>query len=273
MDLQLAGQTALIVGAAQGIGRAIAEAFAAEGTGVVLWDRDERVHQVARQLGLAPAAAGRQTVGAEQVDVTDETGVLTAATRLVQDQVQPDHIVYAVGIGSGHYGAPFWRVPVASWPRVWEVNLLGAVRVAGQFAPQMAERRRGTLLMIASVAGQIGSPTDPPYSAAKAGLINFAQCMAQDLAPSGVRVNTICPGMIPTTLNRAVWAAWHASQRPEDQLNYEAWAAAKIARLTPLNRWQSPQDIARLAVFLASPLAENITGQTWNVDGGQVMRA
>jgi NAD(P)-dependent dehydrogenase (short-subunit alcohol dehydrogenase family) len=102
------------------------------------------------------------------------------------------------------------------------------------------------MLFLASVAGQIGSQTDPPYSASKAALINFAQCAAKDLAPYNVRVNTICPGMVRTPLNRSVWQAWAAQQSPETWQDYETWAAAKIARLIPLNRWQTPDHRRRM---------------------------
>jgi NAD(P)-dependent dehydrogenase (short-subunit alcohol dehydrogenase family) len=127
------------------------------------------------------------------------------------------------------------------------------------------------MVFISSIAGQIGSQTDPPYSAAKAGLINFSQCAAKDLALYNVRVNCICPGMVKTSLNQSVWAAWNAQQPPDERQSYEVWAAEKIRRTVPLGRWQAPEDIAALAVFLASPRAKNITGQTMNVDGGQVM--
>jgi NAD(P)-dependent dehydrogenase (short-subunit alcohol dehydrogenase family) len=127
------------------------------------------------------------------------------------------------------------------------------------------------MLFLASVAGQIGSQTDPPYSASKAGVINFAQCAAKDLAPYGVRVNSLCPGMIKTALNRSVYEAW-AARRPESERpGYEAWAGEKVKAIVPLGRWQTPEDIAAMAVFLASPRAENVTGQTINVDGGYVM--
>ena len=122
------------------------------------------------------------------------------------------------------------------------------------------------------MAGQVGSQTDPPYSASKAALINFAQCAARDLAPSGVRVNTLCPGMVATELNRSVHAAWAQRQPAGEQLPFEQWAAEKIRRLVPLGRWQEAEDLAAMAVFLASPRAKNITGQTINVDGGYVMR-
>ena len=153
------------------------------------------------------------------------------------------------------------------------VNLLGAVNVTHAFAGAMAAARRGTFLFISSIAGQIGSQTDPPYSAAKAGLINFAQCAAKDLAAYQVRVNCLSPGMVKTELNRSVWQAWNSRQPTAEQRSYEDWADDKIRRTVPLARWQEPDDMAAAAVFLASPRARNITGQTLNVDGGQVMHS
>ena len=127
------------------------------------------------------------------------------------------------------------------------------------------------MLFIASIAGQIGSQTDPPYSASKAAVINFMQCCAKDLAPFGVRANALCPGMVKTELNRSVWAAWAARQAPVERQSYEEWAGDKIRRLVPLGRWQEQEDIAAMVVFLASKRAKNVTGQTINVDGGYVM--
>src|SRR5208283_677483 len=116
------------------------------------------------------------------------------------------------------------------------------------FAPILVEAKRGTMLFIASISGQIGSQTDPPYSASKAALINFAQCAAKDLAPYNVRVNTLCPGMVKTVLNRAVWEAWYKQQPEASRLSYEEWAGQKVERVIPLGRWQEPEDIARMAV-------------------------
>jgi 2-hydroxycyclohexanecarboxyl-CoA dehydrogenase len=121
------------------------------------------------------------------------------------------------------------------------------------------------------VAGQIGSPTDPPYSASKAANINFAQVLARDLAPHGVRVNTVCPGMVRTPMNEAVWKAWHDRQPPEERKSYDEWTAEKIQARIPLGRWQRPEDIADMVVFLSSDRAVEVTGQTINVDGGYVM--
>jgi 2-hydroxycyclohexanecarboxyl-CoA dehydrogenase len=145
------------------------------------------------------------------------------------------------------------------------------VNVAHALAPRMVEAKRGTFVFLASVAGQIGSPTDPPYSASKAANINFAQCMAKDLAKHGVRVNTVCPGMVQTPLNRAVWQAWHDQVAETERLSYEEWAGRKVRDVVPLGQWQTPDDIAAMIVFLSSDRAAAVTGQTINVDGGFVM--
>ena len=258
MDLQLAGEVAVVFGAARGIGKAIAAAFAAEGCRVVLADASLEVIEAARALNAQ----------SEVVDITDFTAVQAFASLIGR----VDHLVYAVGIGSGKFGMPFWNLDPQDWERVLKVNLIGAAAVAHAFAPAMAAAGKGTLLFLASVAGQNGSQTDPPYSASKAGLINFAQCAAKDLAPFGVRANALCPGMVKTELNRSVWQAWADRQPAELRQTYEEWADEKVHRVVPLARWQTPEDVAAMAVFLASNKAQNVTGQTINVDGGYVMR-
>jgi NAD(P)-dependent dehydrogenase (short-subunit alcohol dehydrogenase family) len=258
MDLGIAGDVAVVVGAARGLGRAIGEAFAAEGARLVAVDRDPEVRS-------CPAAA------AFEADIADYEAVRRVAGAVRERFGRCDHVVCAAAVGSGKFGFPFWNLEPADWDRVLRVNILGAVHLAHAFAPGMAGAGRGTFLFLASVAGQIGSQTDPPYSASKAALINFAQCAARDLAPSGVRVNTLCPGMVRTALNRSVFESWAARQPEGGRPSYEDWAADKIAKLVPLGRWQEPEDIAAMAVFLASPRAGNVTGQTVNVDGGYVM--
>jgi NAD(P)-dependent dehydrogenase (short-subunit alcohol dehydrogenase family) len=184
-----------------------------------------------------------------------------------------DHVVFCVGVGSGKFGFPFWNLEPSDWARVLEINLIGAVNVAHAFAPKLIERGAGSMLFLVSVAGQIGSQTDPPYSAAKAGLINFTQCAAKDLAAYGVRVNALSPGMVRTNLNEAVWAAAQARLPEAERVDYAVWAEEKIRKVSPLGRWQMPEEYAAMACFLASDQARNITGQTLNVDGGQVMHS
>lgn len=259
MNLELQNEVAVVFGAASGIGLAIAKAFSEEGAKVVLVDRDQRVQEVAATLQATALVA----------DVTD----IARVQQFASDIGSARHIVFAVGAGSGKFGFPFWNLTPADWPRIVNINLLGAVHVAHAFAPQLVVQKQGTLLFISSVAGQIGSQTDPPYSAAKAALINFAQVAAKDLAPHNVRVNVISPGMIQTPLNRAVWQSWHDQQPADQRQSYEEWGLEKVRRIAPLGRWQTPEDIAAMAVFLASDRAANITGQTINVDGGQVMHS
>ena len=267
MNLDLDGDVAVVIGGANGLGLAIAGGFAAEGARPAIMDRDDRVVAAAAAI---QAQFNAPAVGIT-VDVTDLAGVRRAADQIATQFGRIDHLVHAAAIGSGKYGFPFWNLEPGDWARVLEVNLVGAVNVVHAFAPTFVAARRGTILMIASVAGQIGSQTDPPYSASKAGLINFGQCAAKDLAPFGIRVNTLCPGMVKTDVNRAVWQAWNSQQSPENRASYEAWADEKVRRVVPLGRWQDADDIANMAVFLASPRAKNITGQTINVDGGYVM--
>lgn len=267
MDLQLQDNVAVVIGGAQGIGRAIAAAFAAEGATIVLVDRDPAAAETAREIAAQP---GRPAINFT-ADVTKYEQLERVAGEALDRCGRLDHVVFAAGAGSGKFGFPFWNLKPADWQRVLDVNLTGAANAAHAFAPALVEARRGTLLFISSIAGQIGSQTDPPYSAAKAGLINFSQCVAKDLAAYNVRANCICPGMVKTSLNQSVWAAWNAQQPAEQRQTYDEWAGEKIRRTVPLARWQEPEDIAALAVFLASPRAKNITGQTMNVDGGQVM--
>jgi NAD(P)-dependent dehydrogenase (short-subunit alcohol dehydrogenase family) len=267
MNLDLKGDTAVIAGGAQGIGLAIGRGFAVEEAAVVLVDRDPRVIAAAEELA---ARHGVPAIGLV-ADVTD-LAAIEAAAREVQSRLgRIDHVVCAAAIGSGKYGFPFWNLSPADWPRVLEVNVVGCANVLHAFVPALVEAQRGTVLVISSVAGQIGSQTDPPYSASKAAVINLAQCAAKDLAPHNVRVNTLCPGMVKTAVNRAVWESWAVQQTEANRTSYEAWAEEKIRRLVPLGRWQDVDDVANMAVFLASPRAKNVTGQTINVDGGFVM--
>lgn len=258
MDLSIENHTVIVTGGASGIGRACVDAFLAEGSRVAIWD-----------LTLTePTPAGSISI---PVDIRDEHQLADALEQTTSEFGPVRHLVHAAAIGSGKYGFPFTNLEPADWTRVLEVNILGMTNVAHVVSPHMVEHGGGTQIYIASIAGQIGSQTDPPYSASKAANINFAQCLAKDLAPHGIRVNTVCPGMVRTPLNRSVWQAWHDRQPESERLSYEDWAAEKIRQVCPLGDWQSPEDIADMVVFLSSARAAQVTGQTVNVDGGLVM--
>lgn len=253
--MNFAQQNVVIVGAASGIGRATAELFSASDAHVCSLDRI------------------RPPIGQSyEVDATNSDSMMQIAGEIQNQCKRIDHVVVSIGMPSGTLGYPFWNLDPALWLPVLNANLVAAVNTAHAFVPHMLPRRCGTFCFVASVAGQIGSQTDPPYSAAKAGLINFTQCAAKDLANYNIRANAVSPGMVKTPMNRKVWEAWR-NQSPENKLDYDQWAEAKISLVSPLGRWQTCEDVANAIVFLASDAAKNITGQTINVDGGQVMHS
>lgn len=267
MDLELKEHVAVVTGGASGIGLACARGLAREGCRVALWDLATNVAEVAKTLA---SECGVEALGL-RIDVKDYAAVSEAALTTEASLGAVGHLVHAAAMGSGKFGFPFTNLQPGDWPRVLEVNIMGMVHVAQALASGMSSRRQGTMVFIASVAGQIGSQTDPPYSASKAANINFAQCLAKDLAPAGVRVNTVNPGMVKTPLNQSVWRAWNEQQPSEKRRAYAEWAQEKIKAVAPLGRWQEPEEIADMVTFLSSARAAQVTGQTINVDGGQVM--
>ncbi len=267
MELGLKNRLAVVVGGASGIGLATAHCFANEGAQVAIWDSASNIREIANTLANEHAVRCCWY----KVDVADNASVGTAMTETVREFGCVDHLVHCAAISSGKFGFPFTNLQPTDWPRTLEVNVMGMVHVAHAAAPHMIERKSGTMVFLASVAGQIGSQTDPPYSASKAANINFAQCLAKDLAPHGVRVNTVCPGMVRTPLNRSVWQAWYDQTLAADRLDYEEWSARKVAAVVPLRKFQAPEDVADMVVFLSSNRAAHVTGQTINVDGGFVM--
>jgi 2-hydroxycyclohexanecarboxyl-CoA dehydrogenase len=267
MELELSGHIAVVTGGASGIGLACARGLAREGCRVAVWDLSTGVAETAAAL---TKEFGHSSLGLV-VNVSDLKAV-EAAVRETEAGLGPiSHLVHAAAVGSGKFGFPFTNLQPGDWSRVLNVNVMGMVHVAHAVAPGMVARKAGTMVFVASVAGQIGSQTDPPYSASKAANINFAQCLAKDLAPHNIRVNIVNPGMVQTPLSRQVWQAWCDQQAPEQRRSYEDWGGDKVRAVAPLGRWQQTEDIADMVTFLSSERARQVTGQTINVDGGQVM--
>ncbi len=251
----------VIVGAAEGIGAVMAQYFAQQGAALSLVDRNPEVTVVARALGATAHVA----------DVTD-WDTIQATAQACEENNPVTHVLYVVGMGSGKSGFPFWRLAPADWPRVYQVNVQGAVHVVHAFVEPMVARRQGSFVLLASVSGQYGAQNDPPYSAAKAALINFGQVMALDLAPYGVRTNLIAPGIVDTPMQHRVYEAHTARLAPAERPDYHTWMQDKLHRLVPLHRPQTADDIAQAALYLCSEAARNITGQVLNVDGGWIMK-
>lgn len=257
MQLELSGQVAVVTGGASGIGLACARMLASEGCRVSVWDLSNTAEVAVEHVVI--------------VDIRNATAVENAMRETEHVLGPVSHLVHAAAIGSGKFGFPFTNLKPADWLKVLDVNVMGMVHVAHAVTPGMVARRNGTMVFVASVAAQIGSQTDPPYSASKAANINFAQCLAKDMAPYDVRVNVVNPGMVRTPLNRSVWKAWNDGQSADQRRTYEDWADEKVRKVVPLGRWQEPDDIADMVAFLSSARSRQITGQVINVDGGQVM--
>ena len=269
MDLSLSGEGALVVGGAKGIGYCIAEQFAKEGCNVVIWDIDPNVEESAKTLAESTGVETRGIIA----DATNYPQCEQLAKEHASESFNVQHVVYAAGAGSGKFGFPFWNLEPSDWPRIIDINLTGAVNITHAWVHNLKTHDSGSFGYITSVAGQIGSQTDPPYSAAKAALINWMQVVAKDVAAYGLRANCVSPGMVKTTINQSVWQSWYDQAADDERLDYDTWAESKIRNLSALGQWQTGDDIANAIVFLASNRARNMTGQTINVDGGWVLHS
>jgi 2-hydroxycyclohexanecarboxyl-CoA dehydrogenase len=261
--IDLSGRLALVTGAGGGIGRAITARLVEAGARVIAADLD-----VAAAQGVAACHADG-AVEALALDVTDEaaaSGALDDAVRRLGDVAI---VVNNAGVAS-RTGMPFTRLGSADWDLPWHVNVVGPFVVTSALVPSL-ERTGGTVVNIASVSGRRGFVTSPPYSASKAAVLNFTQVMAADLAPKGIRVNAICPGMVLTPFYRQQRLAAAEADPSLLEISDEQFFEDKARRLIPLGRGQQPGDIASAVCFLASDLASAITGQALNVDGGLVM--
>lgn len=263
ISIDLSNRVAIVTGAAGGLGTGISKALGEAGARVVMIDQDgDRLEAAARALSNNAIPL--------TLDLTDESQVKVKWERLSSDVGVPSILVNNAGVG-GRVGMPFTRLEAKDWLAPWNVNVVGLFNITKAVVGQMIEARRGSIVNIASVSGRTGFQTSPPYSASKAAVINLTQVMARDLAAHGIRVNSICPGMVFTPFYRAQRLA--AAEVDPALLNVsdEEYFQNKAKRLIPLQRGQTPEDIAHAVCFLASDLAASITGQSLNVDGGLVM--
>jgi len=247
IDLQ--DRVVLVTGAGRGIGRTIAETFAADGAAVVALDLDR--HDL-DELTAEMTATGA-TVVPEVADVCDQAAVDAVVARTVERFGRLDVLVNNAGI---NVTGRLEELDAAAWDRCFAVNVRGTFTTCRAVAPVMKEQRSGRILNAASFAAIVPSVGASAYAASKAAVVQFTRTIAGELGPWGVTVNAYAPGMIPTAMNG------FADLPPEAQ-------AKKLDTLT-LRRWGSAQDVANLLCFLASDLASYITGTLVDVSGGKL---
>jgi NAD(P)-dependent dehydrogenase (short-subunit alcohol dehydrogenase family) len=249
MELNLRDKRVLVTGGDGGLGAAMAEAFAAEGARVAIHYHSGAA--TAEQMAEAFKAKGGDALTVD-ADVSDADAVEAMFARLDEAWDGIDILVNNAGMD----GAPAkaWEIEIADWTRVIEVNLKGAFLCARQALKRMVRQRSGVIVNTSSVHEVIAWSGYSAYAASKAGLSMLARTLAQEAAPFGVRVLCIAPGAIKTPINQAVWS------EPE--------GLKDLLTKIPLGRIGTPEDIAGMAVVLASDVGGYVTGTTVFVDGG-----
>ena len=246
--MELAGKVALVTGAAQGIGKAIALLLAKNGAEVVVSDINlEKAQETANEI----QGMGRRSF-AIKVNVTDLKDVERMVGAIVEQFGRIDILVNNAGITRDRL---ILRMTEEDWDAVLDVNLKGTFSCTKAVIRYMSKQKSGKIVSIASVSGEMGNPGQANYAASKAGVIGFTKTIAREFAGRGINVNAIAPGYIQTPMTDAV---------PEK-------AKEELKRMIPMERLGQPEDVAQAVLFLVSENSSYITGQVLNVNGGIYM--
>lgn len=248
INIELKDSVALVTGGAQGIGKEIANRLASSGAGIAVVDvQQEAAEQTAGELaGLGVQAR------AYACDVASFRAVSGLADAVTRDFGGVDILVNNAGITRDRL---LMKMTTDDWNAVISVNLTGAFNFSKVFGTPMLKRRRGNIVNIASVIGQMGNPGQANYAASKGGIIGLTKALAKEFAGRGVRVNAVAPGFIRTSMTESL--------APEIQ--------DRMKEAIPLGRFGEPGDVANIVLFLVSDLGGYITGQVINCDGGMIM--
>jgi NAD(P)-dependent dehydrogenase (short-subunit alcohol dehydrogenase family) len=273
--MRLKDRVAIVTGGAHGIGAGIARCLVEEGAKVALVDLDGDA------AAATAAELGNGAIGVHG-DAAEESQALAFTNEVVERLGGLDILVNNAGAGRGkagtdantsRYGSRIEELAQSEWDEQLAQNLRTTFVCAKAAVPHLRARGNGAIVNIASIAGLLSSPTLPAYSAAKAGVISLTRSMALEFAANDIRVNAICPGLLWTR----VWEMMATGLK----LTVPAFSDREprdifldiVGRQVPLGREQTPEDIGRLAVFLCSDDARNITGQWISVDGGITLRS
>jgi len=247
----MAGKVAIVTGAAQGIGRAIATRLAAEGAKVAIADIQE---EVANATAQELRAAG-YTAAAVKLDVTSLASAQAAAQKVEQEFGGIDILVNNAGWDKLE---PFIESTPETWDKVIAINFRGVIHCCKAVIPRLQSRGGGKIVSIASDAGRVGSIGEAVYSGCKGAIIAFSKTLARELARNNINVNVVCPGPTETALLHGV-------------MDKQPKVLDAMKRGIPMRRLGQPQDLAGAVAFLASADADYVTGQVISVSGGLTM--
>ena len=249
----LTGKVAIITGSSRGIGRAIAEAMAEQGAKVVISSRKAEACEEAAQAINAAHGEGTAIVVPANISSKDDLQNLVDETRRQLGKID----ILVCNAASNPYYGPMGGISDDQFRKILENNVIANHWLIQMAAPEMLERKEGSIIIVSSIGGLTASEVIGAYNISKAADFQLARNLAAEFGPSGVRVNCIAPGLIRTDFARALW------ENPE--------TLKAVTRGTPMRRIGEPHEIAGAAIFLASPASTFVTGQAIIVDGGSTV--